>query len=178
VTYDLIAQQYSEFVKDVTALMKSREIETAINESKERLLENKLFLDPSHASQLQLKNPNIEFVYDSVLLECMVMDPPTPNHKGRHIPYMTKRTWDSIYAPFYKLAMKALALKGVVNQNDTYDKYIVSVKWTNTYKFQRTEAVKTDFYDKNVCDLILNQMKEIYCKKRVEGFEFPSNLAT
>ena len=178
VTYDLIAQQYSEFVKDVTALMKSREIETAINESKERLLENKLFLDPSHASQLQLKNPNIEFVYDSVLLECMVMDPPTPNHQGRHIPYMTKRTWDSIYAPFYKLAMKALALKGVVNQNDTYDKYIVSVKWTNTYKFQRTEAVKTDFYDKNVCDLILNQMKEIYCKKRVEGFEFPSNLAT
>lgn len=172
VTYDLIAQQYNDFVKDVTALIKSTTFEAAINESKERHLENKLFLDVSQASQLQLKNPNIEFVYDSVLLECMVMD---PNHQGRQIPYMTKRTWDSIYAPFYKLAMKALALKGVVNQNDAYDKYIVGVKEANTYKFQRTEAVKTDFYDKNVCDLILNQMKEIYCKKRVEGFEFPSS---
>jgi ribosome-binding ATPase YchF (GTP1/OBG family) len=172
VTYDLIAQQYNDFVKDVTALMKSTTIEAAINESKERMLEDRLFFDVSQANELRLNNPNIEFVYDSVLLDCMVMS--NPQHQGSQTPYMTKRTWDSIYVPFYKLAMKALALKGVVNQNDTYDKYIISVKEANAYKIQRTEAAKTDFYDKNVCDLILNQMKEIYCKKRVEGFEFPT----
>ena len=174
VTWDLVSSTYTEFVNNVIELIKSPEIEQAMNMSKERLMEHKLFMDPLDAKQIYLKNPGIEFVYDSVLLNCMVKDP--HDVKKTHMPYMTKQTWESVYVPFYKVAMKALALKGIVNQSDEYHTFIISIPEDNIHKVQRTENEKYDFYDKNVCDLILNQMKEIYCKKRVEGFVFPEHL--
>jgi len=174
IMWDLISPMYTTFIDNITSLIKSDEIEQAMNATKERLMDHKIFMNPLEAKQIYLKNPGIDFVYDSVLLNCMIKDP--YDIKKTNMPYMTKQTWESVFVPFYKVAMKSLILKGIVKQSDEYNTYIISIPEGNIYNIQLTGNEKSDFYDKNVCDLILNQLKEIYCKKRVEGFVFPEHL--
>jgi len=130
-------------------------------EKKEQLLYSCLFTNPISAKQVCLKNPEIQFVYDSVLLGTLIKD------TGIKQPYMTFRTWSSIYEPMYISVTQKLIEKGffkegftpILNEGDNI----------NTKKCQ-------DMYDSNCVDLFLSRLKKLYCQMIVKGTEFPTAL--
>jgi len=178
-SYDLIHDTYTEFETTITQLANSARSKELINEAKERLLEKKIFVDPIQVKKIYLNNPDIQFVCDMVLLDSMVND--STGIRKSKLPYMTKRTWETVYHPLYMSAMSVLTKKGLCRESDAFHKYIISIPEDNIDEVNRITLglpsyIDYSVYESHVSEMITYQMKKIYCKKIVEGFSFPTEL--
>jgi len=169
---DLVADIYSAF-KDTIESFDEVEIRKIINEKKESLLINLLFTNADKAKQLYTKNPDIGFVYDAFLLNVVVLDSDGSLLKNK-MPYMTEKTWYTVYYPLYNEAMQELIKDGICAEGTNYSKFM---SW-ETVEFVRGESITNTqhtMYDKNVVSLLKEKLKAIYCKKIVGGFVFPES---
>ena len=156
---DIVSDLYAAF--DEALLRKKDHQMSALIEKKEQLLFSSLFTNPISAKQIQLKNPEIQFAWDSILLGTLIKD------TGIKQPYMTVRTWSSIYEPMYISLTQKLIKKGVFKEGFTP----IVKEGDNIY----TTKCK-DMYDSNCVDLFLCGLKKLYCQMIVKGTEFPAAL--
>lgn len=183
-TYDLVADIYESFVTGLTAKEQGGggdDLKSLITDKKEALLKNKLFTNPVLQKQLYLKNPEMVFVYDSFLLDVMVLDG-DGSFAQHKLPYMTEATWYSVYEPLYNEAFNELIKEGVCAEGSNFKKFVIKsdtdVSAGGLSDFVTVAAldkVYSDYnmYDTNVVELLENKLRMLYCKKIVSGFEFP-----
>ena len=166
--YDLVADIYNAFVLNLTGLELWKTINPLIREQKEKLMFNKVFLNqPLCLCEI---NRDIEFVYDPALLECVIK-----NQNDSQTVYMTKRTWIAVYEPLYITAIHNLVEKGLCKNTCTYNDFMISVRKENITAIIRNEEHYDNYtiYEKNIYEMIIRQMKKIYCCGIVQGQVFP-----
>jgi hypothetical protein len=177
VKYSLISDIYTEFTVALSELP-TVPLEDLLNEKKESLLSETLFLDSVEAKELYLANEDIQFVHDAVLLKTMVRDT-VPSYVEIHeLPYMTLRTWKKVYEPLYEKAMLVLIDDGICAPTTTFRNFIIECpeEGTNILKITIQSSRNSCRYDENVCEFLLQAMKKVYCREIVKGVSFPSML--
>jgi hypothetical protein len=174
--YDLIADIYSSFVDELTSLAHDDIIRDLMVEKKELLMLNKLYMNPVEAKQLYTNNPEIEFIYDGVLLSELHMGVHY-GYSGEKIPYMTKRTWLQNYEPLYTALDEKFIKKGLCKTSITQD--LFETGKTGNISFIDKIALKTfnrDFHMLNLNVLSVHYLQVIYCKMCVKGLIKTTNL--
>lgn len=163
-SYDLIADIYSSFVDELTSLAHDDIIRDLMVEKKEALLVDKLFMNPVEAKQLYTNNPEIEFVYDGILLSELHMGAQYGGG-GYKIPYMTKRTWTQNYEPLYKALDEKFIKKGLCKTSITKDLFKTE-KEGNINIVEKIDVSKFshDYHMRNLNALSVHYLQVIYCK--------------
>ena len=169
--YPLIAELYKGFVAAIGVKPMSC-VTDALVEKKEVLLVGHLFLNPLEGKQYYTNNPEIMFVFDSVLLNTVINDKNGAILKA-NMPYMTQRTWDEKYRPMYVEVMEGLADEGLYTSNGDLDEefeYLISEnkdKNITTYQYE-LDMVKGSMYNYNLTEFFIIALKKLYCKNFVK----------
>lgn len=175
VTHNLVSDIYTDFVNQVKEKLQTQT--DALNEQKETLMDGQLYLEPNEAKQLYLKNPDITFVYDSTLLSTMIHTETSAAIKKSEMPYMTYRTWQTVYEPLYVEVCDKLKAKGLLKSDKTYNDFMIQVEEEDVNITKVTPVSSyydnSTMYDMNIGFFVHNSLKKLYCKKVVEGYAFP-----
>jgi len=170
--YPLIAGLYKEFV-GVMATKPMTCVTDSLVEKKESLLSGKLFLNPLEGKQYYTNNPEIMFVFDSVLLNTVINDKNGAILKA-NMPYMTQRTWSEKIRPMYLEVMKGLVEEGLhspIEEDEDDWPYIISESMVGkvvTYQYD-TLGGATSMYDLNMVEFFGMGLKKLYCKNCAKG---------
>lgn len=182
VRYKLIADIYTDFVEKINKLpIDDGLVHNFLVDMKEEHLRNKVILDPILAKKICLLNPEIKFVYDSVLLKTCVLD--LHNLEKTEMPYMTLRTWNEVYEPMYVKVMEDLLEYGLCKSTNTFRDFIVELpdenEDSNIINISRLDIKypsECTMYQKNMCDAMITGLKKVYCRMVVNDIKFPNEL--
>ena len=180
VRYKLIADIYNDFVEKINKLpVDDGLVHTFLVDIKEEHLRNKVILDPILAKKILLLNPEIKFVYDSVLLKTCVLD--SHNLEKTEMPYMTLRTWNDVYEPMYVKVMEDLLEYGLCKSTNTFRDFMVELpdensNIINVNRLDVTYSSECTMYQKNICDAMITGLKKVYCRMIVNDTKFPDEL--
>lgn len=170
--YELIADVYSEFVRQLNTYPLDDSVVTSfLIQKKEEILKDRLLMTPTMATKIYLTNPEIMFVHDSVLLKTCILD--TGGISKNEVPFMTLNTWTSIYEPLYKKATDTLITDGFICVDKTFRDFIVETPDEGLNIITIGTNAST-MYEKNVCEMLIREMKRVFCKMTVSGSFFPS----
>jgi hypothetical protein len=170
--YELIADIYSTFVQTLD-MFPLKDIDEALLKKKEEILESTLIMEPNMANKICRINPEIQFVYDPILLESCIEDYYDLTKAGT--PFMMLKTWNSIYEPMYMTAMENLIADGVCDPNKSFRDFIMETPEEGT-NYSNIETIdSSNKYDKNVCEMLTTEMKKVFCRMTVSGMAFPNN---
>jgi len=180
--YKLVADIYTDFVEKINKLpVDDGVVHNFLVDIKEEHLKNKLLLDPILAKKIRLLNPEIKFVYDSVLLKTCILD--SHNLEKTEMPYMTLRTWKEVYEIIYGKVMEDLLEYGLCKSTNTFRDFIVELpdedEDSNIIKVNRLDAQypsQCTMYQKNICDAVITGLKKVYCRMIVNDVKFPDEL--
>lgn len=169
--YKLIADIYADFINKLSLYPIESGINDLLIEKKEEMLHGSLIMNPAVASKIYLINPEIHFVYDSILLKTCILD--KLGISKTEMPYMTVRTWTSFYMPMYDKAMETLIADGICNSKKTFRDFIIQTPE------EGVNAVKvginpSSMYETIVCKKIVQQMKKIFCIMTANEEKFPT----
>jgi hypothetical protein len=172
--YELIADIYSEFVRELnTYPFDDSAVHSFLIEKKEEILKDTLLMNPVMANKIYLINPEIKFVYDSILLRTCILD--TNRSSKIEIPFMTLSTWTSVYEPLYKKATDNLIADGFIHEGKTFREFIVETP-EESLNVIKVGTNPSTMYEKNVCEMIVQEMKKVFCKMTVSGTLFPTEM--
>jgi len=182
VKYKLVADIYTDFVEKINKLpVDDGLVQNFLVDMKEEHARNKVILDPILAKKIRLLNPEIKFVYDSVLLKTCILD--SHNLEKTEMPYMTLRTWKEIYEPMYGKVMEDLLEYGLCNSKMSFRDFIVELpdedENSNIVKVNRLDTQypsQCTMYQKNICDAMITGLKKVYCRMIVNDVKFPDEL--
>ena len=180
VRYKLIADIYNDFVEKINKLpVDDGLVHTFLVDMKEEHLRNKVILDPIQAKKIRLLNPEIKFVYDSVLLKTCILD--SHNLEKTEMPYMTLRTWNDVYEPMYVKVMEDLLEYGLCKSTNTFRDFMVELpdensNIINVNRLDVTYSSECTMYQKNICDAMITGLKKVYCRMIVNDTKFPDEL--
>ena len=172
--YTLIADIYLEFVRQINLYpLKESGVDDFLIQKKEEMLKGMLIMNPSVAKKIYLINPEIKFVYDAILLKSFILD--THAVSKSEMPFMTLYTWVSVYEPFYKRAMDNLIADAICQRNKTFRDFIIETpeEDSNVIKIGKHA---TTMYEINVYEMLIQEMKKVYCRMTVTEFEFPKEF--
>ena len=169
--YQLIADIYADFISQLN----QHPIESGVNdlliEKKEEMLHGLLIMHPATANKIYLTNPEIQFVYDSILLKTCILD--KLGLSKTEMPYMTVRTWTSFYMPMYDKAMETLVADGICNSRKTFRDFIIQTP-EETMNIVKVTTNPSSMYETIVCKKIVQQMKKIFCIMTANEEKFPT----
>lgn len=167
--HDLVADIYNKFLVDLAAF-NAESMTAALNEKKEQLLYNVLFTNPGDGKLIYDSNPDIELVHDAFLLGIAVADYEGRVARGK-MPYMTMRTWSSVYEPLYAEALSALIADGVCAVDS--DILLFISKENDAARGLTTigAGAGATLYEDHVRELLRLEMKKLYCRRLVTGLE-------
>lgn len=172
--YELIANIYTEFVNQLNLYpLKESGIDDFLVEKKEELLKGMLIMNPTVASKIYSINPEIQFVYDSVLLKTCILD--KLGLSKTEMPFMTVQTWRSVYEPMYKKAMENLIMDGICNSKKTFCDFIIQTP-EETVNIIKVTTNPSSMYETIVCKKIVQQMKKIFCMMTANEEVFPKEI--
>ena len=172
--YELIADIYSEFVRELnTYPFDDSAVHSFLIEKKEEILKDTLLMNPVMANKIYLINPEIKFVYDSILLRTCILD--TNGSSKIEIPFMTLNTWTSVYEPLYKKATDNLIADGFIHEGKTFREFIVETP-EESLNVIKVGTNPSTMYENNVCEMIVQEMKKVFCKMTVSGTLFPIEM--
>jgi hypothetical protein len=172
--YELIADIYSEFVRELnTYPFDDSAVHSFLIEKKEEILKDTLLMNPVMANKIYLINPEIKFVYDSILLRTCILD--TNRSSKIEIPFMTLSTWTSVYEPLYKKATDNLIADGFIHEGKTFREFIVETP-EESLNVIKVGTNPSTMYENNVCEMIIQEMKKVFCKMTVSGTLFPTEM--
>jgi len=178
VRYKLIADIYTDFVENINKHpIDDGIVHNFLVDMKEEHLRNKLLLDPVLAKKIRLVNPEIKFVYDSVLLKTCVLD--SHNLEKTEMPYMTLRTWKEVYEPMYGKVVENLLNNGLCKSTNTFRDFIVEVTDENIVNVSILDVKypsQCTMYQKNICNAMIPGLKKVYCGMIVNDVKFPDEL--
>jgi hypothetical protein len=170
--YELIADIYLEFVRQINLYpLKESGVDDFLIDKKEGILKGTLLLDPIMAKKIYLINPEIKFVYDPILLKTFILD--TQGLAKTEMPFMTLHTWVSVYEPFYKRAMDNLIADAVCQRN-TFRDFVNEIP--DEGNIIKIGTHPSTMYEMNVCELLIQEMKKVFCRMSVIEFEFPKEF--
>jgi hypothetical protein len=164
--YPLIAELYKGFVAAIATKPMSC-VTDALVEKKEVLLAGHLFLNPLDGKQYYTNNPEIMFVFDSVLLNTVINDKSGAILKA-NMPYMTQRTWAEKYKPLYVEVMEGLVEEGLYTSSGDLDEefeYLIPEnKDKNIITYEHEDYDDEDIYYSNLTEFFIIALKKLYCK--------------
>jgi hypothetical protein len=197
--YPLIAGLYKEFV-GVMATKPMTCVTDSLVEKKESLLSGELFLNPLEGKQYYTNNPEIMFVFDSVLLNTVINDKSGAILKA-NMPFMTQRTWGSWVLPMYVEVVEELIKEGLYcpseekneNQSDSdsedscevdksYDEieFLINAKGDKNiviYEYNLAHDKEESMYNLNLKEFFGVELKKNYCKQYAKkGCFFPHDI--
>jgi hypothetical protein len=194
--YPLIADLYTGFV----GVMERKPMDCVIDslvEKKEVLLNGRLFLNPIEGKQYYTNNPEIKFVFDSVLLNTVFNDKNGAILRA-NMPYMTRRTWSEKIKPMYMEVITQLISDGLYCPDDDDDDdddeandddddadeanddeaeedsdlpYVIASHVDSNiinYHYDNLGGA-ISMYDLNMVEFFGIELKKIYCKKFAAG---------
>ena len=171
--YELIADIYLEFVRQINLYpLKESGVDDFLIDKKEGMLKGTLLLDPLMAKKIYLINPEIKFVYDPILLKTFVQD--TQGLAKTEMPFMTLHTWVSVYERFYKRAMDNLIADALCQRKKTFRDFVDEIP--DEGNIIKIGTHPSTMYEMNVCDLLIQEMKKVFCRMTVIEFEFPTEF--
>lgn len=174
--YELIAEIYSDFVKTINTFpIKESGFDEFLVETKENFLMNKIIMNPVTAKKVYLINPEINFIYDNKLLHTCITY--TGNAAvGESIPYiLSLKTWTEVYEPMYMKVMENLVEDGVCDPTKTIrDFFSIEPDVENLSKVVPNLSTK---YNQNICEMIQQEMKKVFCRMTVSGKAFPTEFS-
>jgi len=171
--YELIADIYLEFVRQINLYpLKESGVDDFLIDKKEGMLKGTLLLDPVMAKKIYLINPEIKFVYDPILLKTFVQD--TQGLAKTEMPFMTLHTWVSVYERFYKRAMDNLIADALCQRKKTFRDFVDEIP--DEGNIIKIGTHPSTMYEMNVCDLLIQEMKKVFCRMTVIEFEFPTEF--
>jgi hypothetical protein len=176
-THDLVADVYTSFTERLNDIAKNSSLLLgALVERKEVLLENRIFTDPALAKTYNLQNPEILFMWDELLLQSMVTLPTTVR-----VPYMTMRTWHTVYKPMYDTVVGKMVESGYIRANcvphegcKSDSLCVLNLQSKDNLRFIETTHAHANDYVKNINGCILRKMRKLYCKMVCKDAAFPS----
>jgi len=176
-TNDLVATIYTSFTERLHEIAKnSTLLLDALIERKEVLLENRIFTDVSLAKTYNLQNPEILFMWDELLLHSMVTLP-----TAVRVPYMTMRTWNTVYKPMYDTVIRKMVDSGYIrascvsHEGCTGDCLcVLNLQSKENLRFTETAPAHANDYVKNIIGCMLRKMRKLYCKMVCKDMVFPS----
>ena len=170
--YELIANIYTEFVNQLN-LYPSKEsgIDDFLIEKKEELLNGMLIMNPTVANKIYATNPEIQFVYDSILLKTCILD--KLGLSKTEMPYMTVRTWTSFYMPIYDKAMETLIADGMCNSRKTFRDFIIQTP-EEIVNIIKVTTNPSSMYEMIICENLMTEMKKIFCRMTANDEVLPT----
>ena len=172
--YELIAHIYAQFIHELN-LHPSKEsgVDDFLNEKKEEMLKGMLIMNPTVANKIYVTNPNIQFVYDSILLKTCILD--KLGLSKTEMPFMTVQTWRSVYEPMYKKAMENLIMDGICNSKKTFRDFIIETPEEGV-NITKVGTNPSTMYEIIVCKKIITEMKKIFCMMTANEEVFPREM--
>jgi hypothetical protein len=171
--YELIANIYTEFVNQLNMYpLKESGVDDFLIEKKEEMLKNMLIMHPAVAAKIYSINPEIQFVYDSILLKTCILD--KLGLSKVEMPFMTLHTWRSVYEPMYKKAMENLIMDGICNSKKTFRDFIIETPEEGV-NITKVGINPSSMYEEIVCNKIIRQMKKIFCIMTANEEKFPTD---
>lgn len=172
--YELIANIYTEFVNQLNLYpLKESGIDDFLIEKKEELLNGMLIMNPTVANKIYATNPEIQFVYDSILLKTCILD--KLGLSKTEMPYMTVRTWTSFYMPMYDKAMETLIADGMCNSRKTFRDFIIQTP-EEIVNIIKVTTNPSSMYEMIVCEKLMTEMKKIFCIMTTNEEVFPKEM--
>ena len=172
--YELIANIYTEFVNQLNMYpLKESGVDDFLIEKKEEMLKCMLIMNPTMATKIYLINPEIQFVYDSILLKTCILD--KLGLSKTEMPFMTLHTWRSVYEPMYKKAMENLIMDGLCNSKKTFRDFIIETPEEGV-NITKVGINPSSMYEQIVCNKIIRQMKKIFCIMTANEEVFPKEM--
>lgn len=162
--HDLVADIYGGFLKTLSEPAASASATTLLNEKKEQLLYNVLFTNPEEGKLIYDSNPDIELVHDAFLLGIAVADYDGKVGRGK-MPYMTLRTWASVYESIYTEALATLIADGICATDSNILLFISKEEDAARGMTTIVAPPSSDLYENHVRDLLRLAMKKIYCRR-------------
>jgi len=180
--HDLVADIYGGFLRTLSTPEGATATAAALlNEKKEQLLYNVLFTEPGDSKLIYDSNPDIEMVHDAFLLGIAVAD--YDGRVGRaKMPYMTMRTWSSIYEPLYTEAISFLIADGICAVGFSIPDFVDKKEDAERGLTTISDPGTADLYENHIRDMLRQEMKKLYCRRMAAGSElsltaeFKSNL--
>ncbi len=186
-TYDLVKTVYDFFVEKVTFFANSTNtpVRGSIVEQKVKFLSNKLLpsstpvkggpLDGIQGWKIHpwtykviTANPEIHFIDDEIVRRHLQMP---IDHKSFSV--MIFKTHMNTYAKLYAETIKDLMAKNYVTED-----YSSQIVHTGKHEPGKETVVNVyacqNKYDAIVSDLFIKRLQKNFCKRMVEGFEFPT----
>jgi hypothetical protein len=118
-------------------------------------------------------NPDIQFVYDSVLLKTCILD--KLGLSKTEMPFMTVQTWRSVYEPMYEKAMENTIMDGMCNSKKTFRDFIIETPEEGV-NITKVGTNPSTMYEMIVCDKIITEMKKIFCMMTANEEVFPTEM--
>lgn len=172
--YELIANIYTEFVNQLNLYpLKESGIDDFLIEKKEELLNGMLIMNPTVANKIYATNPEIQFVYDSILLKTCILD--KLGLSKTEMPYMTVRTWTSFYMPMYDKAMETLIADGMCNSRKTFRDFIIQTP-EEIVNIIKVTTNPSSMYEMIICEKLMTEMKKIFCIMTTNEEVFPKEM--
>ena len=172
--YELIANIYTEFVKQLNLYpLKESGIDDFLIEKKEELLNGMLIMNPTVANKIYATNPEIQFVYDSILLKTCILD--KLGLSKTEMPYMTVRTWTSFYMPMYDKAMETLIADGMCNSRKTFRDFIIQTP-EEIVNIIKVTTNPSSMYEMIVYEKLTTELKKIFCIMTTNEEVFPKEM--
>ena len=172
--YELIANIYTEFVNQLNLYpLKESGIDDFLIEKKEELLKGMLIMNPTVANKIYATNPEIQFVYDSILLKTCILD--KLGISKTEMPYMTVQTWRSVYEPMYEKAMENTIMDGMCNSKKTFRDFIIETPEEGV-NITKVGTNPSTMYEMIVCEKIMTEMKKIFCRMTANDEVLPKEM--
>lgn len=172
--YELIANIYTEFVNQLNLYpLKESGIDDFLIEKKEELLNGMLIMNPTVANKIYATNPEIQFVYDSILLKTCILD--KLGLSKTEMPYMTLQTWRSVYEPMYKKAMENTIMDGMCNSRKTFRDFIIQTP-EEIVNIIKVTTNPSSMYEMIVCEKLITEMKKIFCRMTANDEVLPTEM--
>ena len=169
--YELIANIYTEFVNQLNMYpLKESGVDDFLIEKKEELLNGMLIMNPTVANKIYATNPEIQFVYDSILLKTCILD--KLGLSKTEMPYMTVRTWTSFYMPMYDKAMETLIADGMCNSRKTFRDFIIQTP-EEIVNIIKVTINPSSMYEMIICEKLITEIKKIFCIMTTNEEVFP-----
>jgi len=129
-------------------------------------------MNPTVANKIYVTNPEIQFVYDSILLKTCILD--KLGLSKVEMPFMTLHTWRSVYVPMYNKAMENLIMDGICNSKKTFRDFIIETPEEGV-NITKVGINPSCMYEEIVCNKIIRQMKKIFCIMTANEEKFPTD---
>jgi hypothetical protein len=172
--YELIAHIYAQFIHQLNVHpSKESGVGDFLNEKKEEILKGMLIMNPTVSNKIYVTNPDIQFVYDSILLKTCILD--KLGLSKTEMPFMTVQTWRSVYEPMYKKAMENLIMDGICNSKKTFCDFIIETPEEGV-NITKVGTNPSTMYEMIVCKKIMTEMKKIFCMMTANEEVFPKEM--